>query len=57
MKVGRKATLYFVSMIILTVALFLGKITGSEWINGNSVLFGLFVVGNVGEHFSEKKKK
>lgn len=44
---GRK----FFMFIVGTVALFAGKISGTEWV----ALAGAFAVGNAAEHFANRK--
>lgn len=54
---SRKLWLFIISIIILTIALFLQKVTGTEWVSGQVSLFGLYVAGNVGEHKYENVSK
>lgn len=51
---GRKVGLFILSLTIITIALFTKFLTGDQFINGMSICFGMFVAGNVGEHFAKK---
>ena len=51
----RKVLLFFICLIVLTIALLTNKITGSEFTNGIAILYGLFITGNGVEHISKSK--
>lgn len=52
----RKVILFIVSVVCLGTALLLGKATGTEFYLGTIALYTAFVVGNIGEHASNKKR-
>lgn len=51
---GRKAWLFVITATILTIALFMAKVTGTEWITGIGAMYGLFIIGNGVEHIAER---
>jgi hypothetical protein len=53
----RKVTLFLITMTILSVALFMGKVSGIEYTGGITALYGLFITGNVKEHEYNKSNE
>lgn len=46
---SRKFILFVIASAVITVALFVGKISGTEFVAGLGAFYTLFVIGNVGE--------
>lgn len=51
----RKYKAFWAAFLTSTVALFWKKLTGDQWVDFNTVVFGLYMVGNVGEHWTRNR--
>ena len=51
----RKYKAFWAMFLMATVVLVFDKITGAQWVESTMWIFGLFMGGNVGEHFSKRK--
>ena len=58
----RKYKAWWAAFLLSSVMAFWSKLSGGEWVEFNIYAFGLYMMGNVGEHFvvngikgSEKK--
>lgn len=51
----RKYKAFWAVFLMASVALFFDKLTGSEYANLVWPVFGLFMGGNVGAHWTERK--
>lgn len=52
---NRKYKAFWAAFLTSTVALFWNKLTGAQWVEFNTIVFGLYMVGNVGEHWTKRK--
>lgn len=52
----RKYTAFWGVFLMTSVALFFDKLSGAEFVNLIWPVFGLYMGGNVGEHWSERKE-
>jgi hypothetical protein len=52
----RKYKAFWGVFIVVSAALFFDKLTGTEYANLVWPIFGLYMGGNVGEHFSKKEQ-
>ena len=50
----RKVKLFIVTLVVMAIALFIGKVTGTEFYLGTIALYGCFILGNGAEHISKK---
>lgn len=53
----RKYKAYWGAFLMASVALFWGKLTGDQYVNLTIFTFGLYMGGNVGEHWTRTKEK
>lgn len=51
---SRKLLIVSILFVVATVFLATSFLTGAQWIDFIKWLFGLYVAGNVGEHYSKK---
>ena len=51
----RKYKAFWAVFLMASVALFFDKLTGTEYVSLVWPVFGLFMAGNVGEHWTKKK--
>ena len=52
----RKYTAFWGVFLVATVALFVDKINGDNYVNIVWTVFGLFMAGNVGEHWTRRDR-
>lgn len=53
---GTKFKLVTAVLVIGTVMLIVGKLTGDQWVTGVIGLVGSYILGDVGGRFAEAKK-
>lgn len=53
---GTKFKLVVAVLVVGTVMLVIGKLTGDQWITGVIGLVGSYILGDVGGRFAEAKK-
>lgn len=50
----RKYKAFWGVFLFSASALMLGKLTGTEWITFAGTVYGLYMAGNVGEHYTKR---
>lgn len=53
----RKYTTFWGVFLFASVALFFDKLNGDQWVELLIFIFGLYMAGNVGEHYTRKAQK
>lgn len=51
----RKYTAFWAAFLTASLMLAVDKLTGAQWVEFNMYVFGLFMLGNVGEHWTKRK--
>lgn len=51
----RKYKAFWGVFLMASVALFFDKLNGDQWVEILIFVFGLYMAGNVGEHYTERK--
>jgi len=51
----RKYTAFWGAFLTATVMLSVDKLTGGEWVGFVSTVYGLYMAGNFGEHYNDRK--
>ncbi len=53
----RKYKAFWAVFLLTCIALFFDKLNGEQWVDTTIFVFGLYMAGNVGEHFSRKDRR
>jgi uncharacterized membrane protein YjjP (DUF1212 family) len=54
---NRKYTAFWVVFVLTCVGLFFDKLNGEQWVETVIFIFGLYMIGNVGEHYTKRTGK
>jgi hypothetical protein len=53
----RKYTAFWAVFLFSGTALFFDKLAGDQWVTFMTFVFGLYMAGNVGAHYTQKDRK